>query len=145
MPDSINRLSLIKPSLETPFRIDFEWWKETDSNWRIFLHDFLCAEHKEAFAGMDDTQKIDAIDPVTAEITQVDGLLFALINHCAKQEGFYNDNLPLVSQIFRILLANGNKALTAVELSEITGKPARTILITLGGHQVYKGIRPYIA
>ena len=94
---------------------------------------------------MDDTQKIDAIDPVTAEITQVDGLLFALINHCAKQEGFYNDNLPLVSQIFRILLANGNKAQTALELSEITGKPARTILITLGGHQVYKGIRPYIA
>jgi hypothetical protein len=33
----IQRPSLIKPNLNTPFHIDFSWWKENDNNWRIFL------------------------------------------------------------------------------------------------------------
>jgi len=137
-------MSLIKPTLDTPFKIDFDWWQENDSNWRIFLLDFLCDDHRETFSEQDDTRMIDAIDPETAEVTQVDGLLYELTNHCAKQEGFMNTNLPLVGQIFRIFLANGNQALNANQLAEITGKAAKTILVTIGGHRVYKGIRPFI-
>ncbi len=143
MPETVKRISLVKPLPTTPFRIDFDWWKENDSNWRIFLHDFLCDEHKEAFSSFDDTPLIDAIDPETAQVTQVDGLLYVLINHCAQQEGFLKENLPLVSQIFRIFLSNGNKSLTPNELSEMINKPALTILVTIGGHRVYKGIRPF--
>jgi len=137
-------MSLIKPSPDTPFRIDFDWWKENDSNWRIFLRDFLCDEHKEAFMEIGDPQFIDAVDPETAEVTQVDGLLYVLMKHCAQQEGFIQENIPLVGRIFRIFLANGNKPLNAKELAERINKPARTILITIGGHRVYKGIRPYL-
>ena len=41
MQEIKKKFSLVKPSIETPFHIDFEWWKETDSNWRVFLFDFL--------------------------------------------------------------------------------------------------------
>jgi len=142
MPDSKMKFSLVKPTVETPFQIDFEWWKETDSNWRVFLYDFLCDTHQEYFSEKKDSIKIDAVDPDTAQIIRVDGLLFTLMNHCAKQENFIPNNLPLVSRIFRVFLANGNTALTPNQLSEIVNKPPRTILVTIGGHRVYKGIRP---
>lgn len=142
MPETSKKISLVKPTVSTPFKIDFDWWQENDSNWRVFLFDFLCEEHKAAFTNQDDTQQIDAIDPDTAEVTQVDGLLYELINHCAQQEDFINQNLPLIGQIFRIFLANGNLPLNPAQLEEKTGKPAKTILVTIGGHRVYKGIRP---
>ena len=145
MPESGKKLSLIKPTVNTPFKIDFDWWQQNDSNWRVFLLDFLCENHKAAFADQNGNQLIDAIDPETAEVTQVDGLLYELINHCAQQEGFLKQNLPLVAQIFRIFLSNGNQPLDANQLSEKTGKPARTILVTIGGHRVYKGIRPFLS
>ena len=145
MPEGGKKLSLIKPTVNTSFKIDFDWWQQNDSNWRIFLLDFLCDKHKEAFADQNGNQLIDAIDPETAEVTQVDGLLYELINHCAQQEGFLKQNLPLVAQIFRIFLSNGNQPLDANQLSEKTGKPARTILVTIGGHRVYKGIRPFLS
>ena len=144
MPQDGKKFSLIKPTVNTPFKIDFDWWRQNDSNWRIFLLDFLCDEHKNAFSIQHDDQLIDAIDPETAEVTQVDGLLYELINHCAQQEGFLKQNLPLVAQIFRIFLSNSNQPLNANQLSEIIGKPARTILVTIGGHRVYKGIRPVL-
>jgi hypothetical protein len=142
MPGDKKRFSLVKPTIETPFRIDFEWWKETDSNWRIFLFDFLCEDHQQFFSEMGDSVIIDSVDPETAEVQKVDGFLYTLMNHCAHVDGFIPENLPLISHIFRIFLANNNQSLSPNQLSEIVKRPARTILVTLGGHRVYKGIRP---
>lgn len=136
-------LRLVRPTTQTPFHINFDWWQESDANWRIFLFDFLCAEHRAAFEGQSDTVQIDAVDPETAEVKTVDGLLYELTNHCARQPDFISDSMPLVSKIFRIFLSNGNQPLSAEELAEKANRPARTILTTLTGPQVYKGIRPY--
>lgn len=143
MPDSTKRPSFIRPTVDTPFHIDFKWWQENDSNWRIFLHGYLCESHREIFKDQDEDVVIDAVDPETAEVTQVDGLLYKLMNHCAKQPEFINDSMPLVTKMFRIFLANGNKPLTPAQLSEMVNRPARTVLVTLTGPQVYKGIRIY--
>jgi hypothetical protein len=142
MLDGKKKFSLVKPTVDTPFHIDFDWWKETDSNWRIFLLSFLCEKHQEVFTNKSDSMIIDAIDPETAEVNSVDGLLYTLMNHCAKKGDFIPKNLPLIGRVFRIFLANGNEPLTPSQLSEIAKKPARTILVTIGGYKVYKGIRP---
>ena len=142
MPDAKKKFSLVKPGVDTPFHIDFDWWQESDSNWRIFLVSFLCEKHQELFSDKDDSIVIDAIDPITADISPVDGVLYILMNHCAKKDDFIPENLPLVSRIFRIFLANGNNPLTPMQLSEMVNRPARTILVTIGGYKVYKGIRP---
>ncbi len=137
-----SQFSLVKPTLETPFHIDFDWWKEHDSNWRVFLLDFLCDEHRAIYAEKDQNIQIDSIDPETAEVKRVDGLLNTLVEHCAQQEGFISQNTTLVNMVFKIFLANGNKPLNSNQLAELTGKSAGTILRTFSGAQIFKGIRP---
>lgn len=139
----VKRFSLVKPSLQMPFHIDFEWWQDNDRNWRVELRSLLCGEHQEAFAGLPETQMIDWIDPETAEVRQLDGLQHALINHCARQEGFLTEHTTLVDAVFRLLLANGNVPLSALELGAKLNRPADIILRTLAGPRVYKGLRPY--
>ncbi len=138
------RSSLIKPKLTTPFKIDFDWWKKHDRDWRVYLRSFLCEEHQALFENSDNDEVIDWVDPNTAEVTQVDGLLHVLITHCAKQEGFLSERMALVDSVFRVLLSNGNKPMDAQELGEILNRPPSTILRTLSGIRVYKGIRPVL-
>jgi len=134
--------SLIKPTLETPYHIDFDWYKEHDGNWRVFLLNCLCPEHQETYKDQSEDGMIDWIDPETAEVKRVDGLQSTLMSHCAKEPGFVTTNTAMVDAIFRVFLSNGNNPMTPVELSDKIGKPADTILKTISGLQVYKGIRP---
>jgi len=136
------RFSLVKPNLQTPFHIDFTWWKQYDNNWRVYLSSCLCPEHQESLSSSPIDTMIDWIDPETAEIQQVDGLQHILINHCAKLDGFVTNHTSLVDAVFRTLLANGNTPLSPEELSIRLERPANTILLTLTGLQVYKGLRP---
>lgn len=138
----LKKYSLVKPNLSTPFHIDFDWWMQYDNNWRVHLQSCLCSEHQAAFSDNNDTTWIDWIDPVTAEVHSIDGLQHVLITHCAKQTDFLTNYTTLVDSTFRSFLANGNNPLTSLELSEKIGKPAITILRTLSGPTVYKGIRP---
>jgi len=134
--------SLIKPTLNTAFKIDFEWWKNHDCDWRIYLKSFLCQEHQELFANFTGDEKIDWVDPLTAKVSAVDALQHILTSHCAKQDAFKTSTSALVDSVFRIFLANGNQPLTSNELSEILQKSPELILRTFGTPHVYKGIRP---
>ena len=134
--------SLIKPTIDTPFHIDFKWWANNDSNWRVYLINFLCPEHQKLFADVTEDTWIDWVDPDTAEVSKVNGLHHVLMTHCVKQPDFIPENCALVEAVFRVFLANGNVPLTPQELSVKINKPAHLILKTLGGYQVYKGIRP---
>jgi hypothetical protein len=137
----VKRYSLVKPTVSTPFHIDFEWWQQNDREWRVHLRACLPPEYQEALAEADD-EKVDWIDPETAEVQRVDGLQHALINYAATNPDFITGQTTLVESIFRILLANGNVALTPSELSERLHRPANMILRTISGVRVYKGIRP---
>lgn len=138
----VKKFSLIKPTLQTPFRIDFKWWQENDRNWRVELRSLLCPEHQAAFADLPEDQMMDWIDPETAEVRQMDGLQHALTSHCARQEGFL-EHTTMVDAVFRLLLANGNAPMSAQELGVRLNRPADIILRTLAGPRVYKGLRPF--
>jgi hypothetical protein len=49
----------------------------------------------------------------------------------------------MVEAVFRVFLANGNVPLSAEELSKKLERPADTILRTISGPRVYRGLRPY--
>lgn len=138
-------MSLLKPTARTPFHIDFEWWKQNERDWHVFLRSFLCPEHQEAFANVEEGELIDWIDPQTAEVKPVDGVQHALISHCAKLPDFVNPRTAIVEAIFRSFLANGNIPMSAEELSKKLGKPADTILKTIAGPRVYRGLRPILS
>ena len=134
--------SLVKPSLQTPFHIDFDWWTKNDRDWRVYLQGFLCREHKEVYAGFAEDQMVDWVDGETAEVQRVDGLQHVLITHCAKDPNFITYQTSLVDSVFKLFLANGNVPQTPTELSEQLARPAQTILKTLSGTRVYRGLRP---
>jgi len=136
------KFSLVKPTVDTPFAIDFDWWKNYDNNWRVFLQSCLCSEHQALFSQSNEIDLIDWVDPETAEIQTVDGLQHTLIAHCSKQPGFLSDHTTLVDSVFKLFVANNNSPLTPSQLAVQTGKSADTILRTLAGPQIYKGIRP---
>ena len=134
--------TLIKPTLDTPFHIDYRWWERKGLHIGVELRSHLCEEHRKVFSEHFDTQKIDWVDEQTGEVTQIDGLQHVLQVHCSKQPGYINEDLSLVDSIFRVFLANGNAPLTCRELSNIIGHPPVKILRTLSGRQIYKGLRP---
>jgi hypothetical protein len=138
----VKRYSLVKPTIQTKFHIDFDWWSQIDNDWRVFLQSLLCTEHQQAYAETNFEELIDWVDPETAEIQHVDGLRHILITHCARQPGFITDHTTLVDAVFRVFLANGNSPLSSVELAERLSRPSETIIRTLTGMQVYRGIRP---
>jgi len=134
--------SLVKPTLQTPFHIDFDWWQKNERDWRVYLHSYLCPEHKVLFADWEFAEGVDWVDPETAEVHSVDGLQHVLMTHCARQEGFITQQTALVDSMFRMFLANGNTSLTPIEMAEHLGRQPIIILKTLSGGRVYKGLRP---
>ena len=139
------RSSLVKPGLHTPFHIDFEWWKKNERDWHVYLRSLLCAEHQETFADVEQGQTIDWVDPATAEVKPVEAVQNALMIHCVKQPDFLTQQTALVEAVFRLFISNGNVPMSSKDLSARLQRPAETILRTLAGPRVYKGIRPYSA
>jgi hypothetical protein len=136
------RFSLVRPTMETPFHIDFEWWKRNERDWHVYLHSLMCVEHQETFADIKEGELIDYVDPRTAEIKQVDGIQYTLLSHCVKRPEFLSGQTALVEAVFRLFLINDNAPMTAEELGEKLGRPPLTILRTLSGPRIYKGLRP---
>jgi len=141
MPEG-KRISLIKPTVTTPFHIDFDWWQKNERDWHVYLRSLLCPEHQEAFASVEEGQMIDWVDPATAEVKPVEGVQNTLMSHCVKQPGFLTEQTALVEAVFRLFLTNGNIPMSSDELGARLNRPAVTILRTLAGARVYKGIRP---
>ena len=137
-----SRLRLIKPTMDTKFKVDFDWWKTHDRNWHVYMRGFLCPEHAELFMDYSDDETIDWVNKKTGEVITVSAIENALTTHCSKQANFLTESSAMVDSVFRVFLLNGNEPLNCHELSEILGKPADLILRTFSSPQVYKGIRP---
>jgi hypothetical protein len=137
------RSSLIKPSLKTPFHIDFEWWQKSERDWHVYLRSLLCPEHQEVFASVQEGEMIDWIDPRTAEVKSVDGIQHTLMSHCARRPEFVTEQTALVEAVFRLFLTNDNMPMTPEDLGARLNRPPHTILRTLSGPRVYKGLRPF--
>lgn len=133
----------VKPTLETKFHIDYDWWNREGQELRTYLLSHLAAEHRDFFIQNQDTEEIDWIDPVTAEVRKIDALQRAL-KDASQRDDFITPHTSLVDAVFRVFLENQNTPLTPIELGERIGRPPMTILRTLAGGTVYKGIRPVL-
>lgn len=140
------KLSIVKPTLETPFHIDFDWWRDHDREWRVHLRSLLSPEAQERFADIikgDDL--VDWVDPETGEVHQVDGLQHVVITHTAQQDDFLDPHTALVEAVFRLLLKSGNTPMTVVEMGEELNREPKNLLRMLSGVRVYRGIRPVMS
>ena len=137
-------MSILKPTVDMPFHIDFDWWEQNDSDWHVFLRSLLCPEHLQSLAEVQEGAMIDWVDTRTAEVQAVDGIQHALMTHCALQPDFVDPHTAMVEAAFRLFLASGNQPMSATAMSKQLNRPAVTILRTLAGPRVYRGIRPVV-
>lgn len=136
-------LKVAKPTIETPFHIDMEWWQEQGRDIRTELWSHLCSECRLNFASYKDTELIDWVDPDTGEVSRVDGLWHSLRTCCAEKPGFVASDVSLATAVFRLFLTNDNRPLTAVEIwQRLARRDPETILRILVSGQNYYGIRP---
>lgn len=135
------RPSLVKPTLDTPFHIDFSWWRQNDREWRVFLRGLLGEDKEAELADLNLEERVDWVDPNTGEVSQVDVLQYLLSTYYT-QQGDQEGGTSLIESIFRTYLKNGNSPLSSRQLGEALGRPPQTILRTLAGLRVYRGIRP---
>ncbi len=136
------RTRVLRPTLKTPFHIDFAWWQAHDRDWHLFLYSLLCPEHQRQVDPQTGEQTFDWVDPETAEVHQMDQMQYFLTTHCAKAPDFLSPRLPLVDRIFRLFLANNNTPMTPQEIAEALRVPPMTVLRVLSGPKVYRGLRP---
>lgn len=134
--------ALAKPTLETPFHIDYSWFERTGEDLRREILSQLSPEQRERLSqNSEEEQLLDFVDPVTAEVTRVDELGLA-IQVAASDPNFINPQTSVIDSVFRVFLANSNQPLTPAELAERLSRPPKTILGAISGRQIYKGIRP---
>jgi len=136
------KIRQIKPTLDTPWHIDYKWWEKEGRDLRVYLRSHLCPEHQAIFQSHLNLQQMDWVDPDTGEVRRVDGFQHTLRTHCSQQPDYITSYTPLVDAIFRIFLANGNTPLSARELADRLGRNPETILQALAGARIYKGLRP---
>jgi len=135
----------IKPTLKTKYHIDFNWWAEESRSLHRTLLEHLCDECRKAYEADPEIKTMDWVDPETAQVFTVDQLWYTIQTQCSQKSEFLADQLPLTSAIFRLFIAKNNTPLTSVEIQQhLHKRDADTILRTIGGKVVFKGIRPVI-
>ena len=133
----------VKPTIETKFHIDFNWWHKNGQRLGVHLQSHACSEAKELYEQLGEDRTFDWINPETGEVFQIDMLWYLIHTHCSRDPDFLEGPTPLVSAIFRAFLVNNNTPLTPIELHRrLQKKSPELILKTIGRRQVYKGIRP---
>ncbi len=134
----------IKPTKNTKFHIDFNWWLQPGKNFHRYLLSHACDTCRALLEENADVQTMDWVDPETARVFSIDQLWHEINHHCAGEADFIPKTLPLTESVFRLFILNNNLPLSPVEMEILLDgrRDARTILRTIGGHKVYKGIRP---
>lgn len=132
-----------RPSLQTKFHIDFDWWRQNNKDIRVAVRGQLCRDCQARYPDHRNTEAVDWVDPETAEVVRTDALLQCLRSECSRKPEFISSANTLVTNVFRIFLLNGNQPLTPAELREhMPWVSVEAILRTLAGSTVYMGIRP---
>lgn len=131
---------LKRPTEDTRFYIDYDWWERSNLNLKTYLYSRLDID--EDLQLDTDMEKVDLIDQLTGEVRQVDGFQYVLQTYFSKLPQDFAARTSLVDAVFCVLLANANQPMPVREIAERLQRPPEVILRTIGGPQVYQGIRP---
>jgi hypothetical protein len=133
---------LKRPTLDTKFHIDYDWWEQSDLDLKTYLYSRLeISDDSSLELGV---QNVDLVDPDTGEVRQVDGFQYALQTYFAQLPDDFAQQSSLVDAVFYVLLSNANKPMSARELAERTHRDPAIVLKTLSGQRIYQGIRPIL-
>lgn len=133
---------LKRPTAETKFIIDYDWWEKSDLDLKTYLLTRLPID--DEVPTEIDTNEVDLIDPETGEVHRVDGFQYIVQTYFSQLPEDFTTRTSLVDAVFCVLLANANIPMTAQEIADKVHRSVGTILKTVGGPKIYQGIRPLL-
>ncbi len=133
---------LKRPTADTKFIIDYDWWDKSDLDLKTYLLTRLPID--EEVPAEADTDEVDLVDPETGEVYRVDGFQYIVQTYFSQLPEDFATRTSLVDAVFCVLLANANIPMTAQEIADRVHRPVNTILKTVGGPKIYQGIRPLL-
>lgn len=131
---------LNRPTADTKFYVDFDWWKESEMDLKTYLYQRLPIGDLSSLES--DLDEVDLVDPETGEVRRVDGFEYSLQTFFSQLPDDFISRTSVVDAVFCVLLANGNRPLTIRELAKEVDRAPDVLLKTLAGSQIYQGIRP---
>ena len=141
---NIGLANFVKPTIDTPFHIDYDWWKSQGVDINVHLLAHLPEELREVYAGKRVDEKIDLIDWETGVVQQVEGLQYLIATRYNEDSSYIMQSPTLLEAVFRVFVSNGNQPLSSRALSTLVGQPPEKILRVLAAGQVRKGLRPIV-
>lgn len=137
------KLSLPKrPTADTKFYIDYDWWDESNLDIKTYLLTRLAIT--DEIEVDPDMEFVDLVDPRTGEVRRVDGFQYVVQAYFHQMPDDFIAHASLVDAAFCVLLANANQPMTAAEIAERIGRHTDVVVRTLGGTKIYQGIRPLL-
>jgi hypothetical protein len=136
----IKLTSLQRTTPDTKFKIDFDWWDESNLDLKTYLLSRFSLGDEASFEAEFD--QVDLVDSRTGEVHQVDGFQYLIQAYFHRLPEDFITHASLVDATFCVLLANANQPMSGREIAERINRPAEVIVRTLGGSNVYQGIRP---
>lgn len=134
--------SPIRTTANTRFYIDFDWWERSNLDLKTYL--------VTRFAMGDDVsleaefERVDLVDPNTGEVHQVDGFQYLIQAYFHRLPQDFVTQASLVDAAFCVILANANQPMSAKEIAGRVGRSVEVVIRTLGGTNIYQGIRPIL-
>lgn len=129
-----------KPSGETKFYIDFSWWEESNRDLQTYIFSRLEIDDDVTF---DTSKEVDLIDEQTGEVARVDGFQYMVRTYFQQLPEDFLTKSSLVDAVFSTLLANANQPMSLNDISERVGRSPDSLLQSIGGPNIYQGIRPF--
>jgi hypothetical protein len=130
--------ALKRATPDTKFYVDYGWWEKSNLDLKTYLHTRLSFGDNMSLEA--DVDEVDLVDPYTGE--GVDGFQYALQNYFSQLPEDFTTRTSLVDAVFCVLLANANQPMSAHDIAERIRRTPEVVLRTIGGPQIYQGIRP---
>jgi hypothetical protein len=103
----------VRADVNTPFRIDLQWWERRGRNLERFLVEIL---GEESSNGDGEDGRLDYIDPETAEVYRMDATWARVLIDRAHRPDYITSATPLTNALLRALIENRNQPMSAVDL-----------------------------
>jgi len=134
--------ALKRTTPDTEFFVDYDWWEKSNLDLRTYLQTRLSVGDSISFDS--EVDEIDLVDLNTGEVRRVDGFQYAIQSYFSQLPDDFASRTSLVDAVFCVLLANANQPMTARAIAERIQRTPEVVLKTIGGPNIYQGIRPII-
>lgn len=126
---------------EMRFYIDYSWWQDNHRSLESHITSQLGTSLPLSKTG----ESVDLISPETGEVRSLSAFEYGIQNYLNQQQSQdVIQRSTIADAVFFVLLAGGNRPMSAKELADMVHRPVETIIKTFSNaSRIHLGIRTY--